>query len=449
MPNDFTNFGLKDSLLTGLTAIGFRQPTPVQNAVIPVLLAGKDAVVESQTGSGKTHAFLLPLLSRLEKHEDLAQLVITAPSRELATQTYEMTKALLTASNEHWSTHLYVGGSDKERQIEKLQRQQPDIVIGTPGRILDLVSSAALRVDQVRFLVIDEADMTLDMGFLNQVDAIASKMPAALQTAVFSATIPDKLQPFLRKYLHTPEQIKLAPKSVINPQVENWLFATGGKNKAELVAQLLTIGQPYLALVFANTKQTVDDLTDYLKQKGLRVAKIHGGLQPRERKRVMKQVENLEYQYVVATDLAARGIDIPGVSLVINYELPKDLEFFVHRVGRTGRNGLEGTAITLYRPAEENLVAQLEHIGVKFVPKTLEKGQIVTTYDRQRRTQRRATQQKLDPTLIGYVKKARGKGKPGYRKKIKQAISDDRRRKRKIEQRAEHLQQKQKRKAQR
>ncbi|WP_461219287.1 DEAD/DEAH box helicase [Lapidilactobacillus salsurivasis] len=449
MPNDFTNFGLKDSLLAGLTAIGFRQPTPVQNAVIPVLLAGKDAVVESQTGSGKTHAFLLPLLSRLEKHEDLAQLVITAPSRELATQTYEMTKALLTASNEHWSTHLYVGGSDKERQIEKLQRQQPDIVIGTPGRILDLVSSAALRVDQVRFLVIDEADMTLDMGFLNQVDAIASKMPAALQTAVFSATIPDKLQPFLRKYLHTPEQIKLAPKSVINPQVENWLFATGGKNKAELVAQLLTIGQPYLALVFANTKQTVDDLTDYLKQKGLRVAKIHGGLQPRERKRVMKQVENLEYQYVVATDLAARGIDIPGVSLVINYELPKDLEFFVHRVGRTGRNGLEGTAITLYRPAEENLVAQLEHIGVKFVPKTLEKGQIVTTYDRQRRTQRRATQQKLDPTLIGYVKKARGKGKPGYRKKIKQAISDDRRRKRKIEQRAEHLQQKQKRKAQR
>ncbi|MFC6314039.1 DEAD/DEAH box helicase [Lapidilactobacillus achengensis] len=449
MPNDFTNFGLKDSLLTGLTAIGFRQPTPVQNAVIPVLLAGKDAVVESQTGSGKTHAFLLPLLSRLEKHEDLAQLVITAPSRELATQTYEMAKALLTASNEHWSTHLYVGGSDKERQIEKLQRQQPDIVIGTPGRILDLVSSAALRVDQVRFLVIDEADMTLDMGFLNQVDAIASKMPAALQTAVFSATIPDKLQPFLRKYLHAPEQIKLAPKSVINPQVENWLFATGGKNKAELVAQLLTIGQPYLALVFANTKQTVDDLTDYLKQKGLRVAKIHGGLQPRERKRVMKQVENLEYQYVVATDLAARGIDIPGVSLVINYELPKDLEFFVHRVGRTGRNGLEGTAITLYRPAEENLVAQLEHIGVKFVPKTLEKGQIVTTYDRQRRTQRRATQQKLDPTLIGYVKKARGKGKPGYRKKIKQAISDDRRRKRKIEQRAEHLQQKQKRKAQR
>ncbi|WP_261806672.1 DEAD/DEAH box helicase [Lapidilactobacillus luobeiensis] len=449
MPNEFADYGLKPSILTGLTEIGFRQPTPVQNAVIPVLLAGKDAIVESQTGSGKTHAFLLPLLSRLEKHEELAQLVITAPSRELATQTYEMTKALLTASNEHWSTHLYVGGSDKERQIEKLQRQQPDIVIGTPGRILDLVSSAALRVDQVRFLVIDEADMTLDMGFLNQVDAIASKMPANLQTAVFSATIPDKLQPFLRKYLHAPEQIKLAPKSVINPQVENWLFATGGKNKAELVAQLLTLGQPYLALVFANTKQTVDELTDYLKKKGLRVAKIHGGLQPRERKRVMKQIENLEYQYVVATDLAARGIDIPGVSLVINYELPQDQEFFIHRVGRTGRNGLSGTAITLYRPAEENLVAQLEHLGVKFLPKALSKGQIIDSYDRQRRDQRRATQHKLDPTLVGYVKKARGKGKPGYRKKIKQAISDDRRRKRKIEQRAERNQQKQKRKTSR
>ena len=191
METTFATFNLKDSLVAGLTKIHFTKPTPVQEQVIPILLKGQDAIVQSQTGSGKTHAFLLPFFSQLKANQDLPQLVITSPSRELANQTYELAKQLLEASDETFRMHLYVGGSDKERQIEKLSHQQPDIVIGTPGRILDLISSSALRVDQVRFLVIDEADMTLDMGFLKDVDAIASKMPEQLQTAVFSATIPD------------------------------------------------------------------------------------------------------------------------------------------------------------------------------------------------------------------------------------------------------------------
>lgn len=438
MSTTFESFQLTESLQQGLKKIGFREPTPVQIQVIPTLLAGRDAIVESQTGSGKTHAFLLPLLSMLEKGHEFPQLVITAPSRELAVQTHELAKQLLEASGEEeWQMSLFVGGSDKERQIEKLHHQQPDIVVGTPGRILDLISSAALRVDHVRFLVIDEADMTLDMGFLKDVDAIASKMPANLQTAVFSATIPDKLQPFLRKYLQQPQQIILAPKTVINPDVDNWLFATRGKDKADLIYKLLTIGQPYLALVFANTKQTVDDLTDKLKADGLKVAKIHGGLEPRERRRVMKQVENLEYQYVVATDLAARGIDIPGVSLVINYEIPKDTEYFIHRVGRTGRNGLDGTAITLYSPEEESRVSEIESLGIKFTPKALQKDQIVDSYDRRRRTSRTATKEKLDPKMIGLVRKEQIKRKPGYRNKIKKAITRDRQQKRKIDARQE------------
>lgn len=437
MSTTFTSFQLGEPLQSGLAKIGFREPTPVQMQVIPTLLAGKDAIVESQTGSGKTHAFLLPLLSMLEAGHDFAQLVITSPSRELATQTFELAKQLLEASKLDWRMSLFVGGSDKERQIEKLQYQQPNIVVGTPGRILDLISSSALRVDHVRFLVIDEADMTLDMGFLKDVDAIASKMPEELQTAVFSATIPDKLQPFLRKYLRQPEQIILAPKTIINPDVDNWLFATRGKDKADLVYKLLTVGQPYLALVFANTKQTVDELTDKLKGHGLKVAKIHGGLEPRERKRVMKQIENLEFQYVIATDLAARGIDIPGVSLVINYEIPKDSEYFIHRVGRTGRNGLDGTAITLYSPEEESRVNEIESMGIKFSPKTLENNQIVDSYDRRRRTNRKATKDKLDPKMIGLVKKEQRKRKPGYRNKIKKAITRDRQQKRKIEIRQE------------
>lgn len=436
MQTSFKHFNLSTPLTSALTKIGFKQPTPVQVQTIPRLLAGHDVIVQSQTGSGKTHAFLLPLIQRLNDEQELPQLVITAPSRELATQTYEMAKTLLQAAGMDKSLQLYVGGSDKAHQIKKLHHQQPDIVIGTPGRLLDLVSDVALRVDQVRFLVIDEADMTLDMGFLDQVDAIASKMPKDLQMAVFSATIPERMQPFLRKYLKQPELIKLAPKTVINPKVQNWLFATHGQDKAALTEKILTLGQPYLALVFANTKKTVDVLTAYLQSQGLQVAKIHGGLTPRERKRTMRQVENLDFQYVVATDLAARGIDIPGVSLVVNYEIPNDLEYFIHRVGRTGRNGLSGTAITLYDPEEEDQVAQLEHLGIHFTPKILKQDRIVDDYDRRRRDLRQAPKHRLDPTLMGYVKKQRRQHKPGYRKKIKQAITADRKRQQKLNRRA-------------
>ncbi|MCH4056513.1 DEAD/DEAH box helicase [Lapidilactobacillus gannanensis] len=446
MSENFTGFNLSSALQSGLAKIKFQVPTKVQATVIPILLAGRDAIVQSETGSGKTHAFLLPLIEQLEKGDDLPQIVITSPSRELANQTYLAARKLIEASELPWRTHLYVGGSDKERQIEKLRRQQPDIVVGTPGRILDLVSSSALRVDQVRFLVIDEADMTLDMGFLKDVDAVASKMPTGLQMAVFSATIPDKLQPFLKKYLSNPAEVDLTPKTIINPNVENWLFASQGRDKVKLVEKILNVGQPYLALIFANTKEEVDEITIKLQQSGLKVAKIHGGLQPRERKRVMKQIENLEFQYVVATDLAARGIDIPGVSLIINFNIPRDLEFFIHRVGRTGRNGLDGTAITLYSPEEEGRVHQLEKLGINFIPKTLHDGQIVTSYDRRRREQRTATHDRLDPNMIGYVKKQHRKVKPGYKKKIKQAINDDRRRKKKIAERVErNLHKKQKR----
>ena len=186
--------------------------------------------------------------------------------------------------------------------------------------------------------------MTLDMGFLDETDAISSSLPSDLQMMVFSATIPEKLQLFLHKYMENPVVEEIKNQTIISDTIDNWLISTKGRDRNQLIYQLLTMGEPYLALVFTNTKERADDLTNYLRNNGLKVAKIHGGLQPRERTRIMKSIANLDYQYVVATDLAARGIDIQGVSHVINDDLPTDLEFFVHRVGRTGRNGMSGIA---------------------------------------------------------------------------------------------------------
>lgn len=434
MSKTFEQFGLQPFILQALKKINFQQPTPIQQEIIPLIMAKKSVVGQSETGSGKTHAFLLPIINQLNAKQQTVQAVITTPSRELAYQIYEAARQIL-AFEPELVVHNYVGGTDKLRQIEKLNHRQPQLVIGTPGRILDLIKEQALDIHLVNSLVIDEADMTLDMGFLTDVDAIASAMPTDLQMMVFSATIPVKLQPFLKKYLATPRMVKLTEPTLLSPTIDNFLLSTKGKTRNQLIYQLLTLGEPYLALVFANTKERVNELTDYLRSQGLRVAKVHGDLPPRKRKQTMKAIQNLEYQYVVATDLAARGIDIQGVSLVVNDELPKELEFFVHRVGRTGRNGLPGTAITLYGPDDDTKVVELEKLGIKFIPKVLQNGELKTTYQRNRRQHHRFKQQQLAPKMIGLVKKERRKKKPGYRKKIKQAIKTERQRQQKIERR--------------
>lgn len=437
MNKTFKDFNLKPFLNEALTEIDFKTPTEVQQRLIPVIEKGKSVVGQSQTGSGKTHTFLLPIFNAIDPAVHEVQAVITTPSRELAYQIYGAAKQLAKRSETEILVQNYVGGTDKLRQIEKLKHHQPQIVIGTPGRILDLMRSNALDVHNAHYLVVDEADMTLDLGFLKETDAIASALPKDLQMLVFSATIPQKLKPFLRKYMNDPVVEVVENKTVISPMIDNWLLSTKGRDKKQLIYQLLTLGEPYLALVFANTKERADELTNYLRHQGLKVAKIHGGIQPRERKRLMREIQNLEYQYVVATDLAARGIDIEGVSHVINDDLPEDLEFFVHRVGRTGRNNLKGIAITLYVPSEEAQIEELEKMGVTFVPKALKNGEIVASYDRNRRQKRRTRQESLDPKMIGMVKKAKKKRKPGYKNKIKRALKRDAQQKRKIARRQE------------
>ncbi|MBT2732873.1 DEAD/DEAH box helicase [Carnobacterium sp. ISL-102] len=438
MEHTFEKFGLQPFLIDAINEIGFTQPTEVQQKLIPAIQNGKSVIGQSQTGSGKTHTFLLPLINKIDPSRNEVQVVITTPSRELAEQIYQAALQLVEKAPTKIIVQNFVGGTDKKRQMAKLVGTQPHIVIGTPGRILDLVTEKSLLIYTAPVLVIDEADMTLDMGFLTDVDQIASKLPEKLQMLVFSATIPIKLQPFLKKYMSNPLFEHIQPKEIISQTIENWLISTKGKDRIDVIYELLTIGQPYLVMIFANTKSKVDELADGLKSRGVKVAKIHGDIPPRERKRVMKQVQNLEYQFVVATDLAARGIDIEGVSHVINAEIPRDLSFFIHRVGRTGRNNLKGTAITLYAPSDENLIVDIEKLGITFEPKSIQKGEIVDTYDRKRRTTREnSATDKIDPKLKSMINKTKKKVKPGYKKKMSRAIKESGLKQRRVERRSQ------------
>ena len=432
----FTEFNFKDYIQEALKDLNFVEATEVQEKLIPVVLSGRDLVGESKTGSGKTHTFLLPIFQQLDEEADSVQAVITAPSRELATQIYQAARQLASFSEQEIRVANYVGGTDKARQIGKLESSQPHIVIGTPGRIYDLVESGDLAIHKAHTFVVDEADMTLDMGFLETVDRIAARLPKDLQFLVFSATIPQKLQPFLRKYLSNPVMEQIKTKTVIADTIDNWLLSTKGRDKNAQIYEISQILQPYLAMIFVNTKTRADELQAYLTAQGLKVAKIHGDIPPRERKRIMNQVKNLDFEYIVATDLAARGIDIEGVSHVINDAIPQDLSFFVHRVGRTGRNGLPGTAITLYQPSDDSDIRELEKLGIKFTPKMIKNGEFQDTYDRDRRANREKTKEKLDTEMIGLVKKKKKKIKPGYKKKIQWAVNEKRRKTKRAENRA-------------
>ncbi|HFH6804602.1 TPA: DEAD/DEAH box helicase [Streptococcus agalactiae] len=432
----FKDFNFKPYIQRALDELKFVDPTDVQAKLIPVVRSGRDLVGESKTGSGKTHTFLLPIFEKLDESSNDVQVVITAPSRELATQIYQATKQIAEHSKQEIRVVNYVGGTDKLRQIEKLKVSQPHIVIGTPGRIYDLVKSGDLAIHKAHTFVVDEADMTLDMGFLDTVDKIAGSLPKDVQILVFSATIPQKLQPFLKKYLTNPVMEKIKTATVITDTIDNWLLSTKGRDKNAQILELSKLMQPYLAMIFVNTKERADELHSYLSSNGLKVAKIHGGIAPRERKRIMNQVKNLEFEYIVATDLAARGIDIEGVSHVINDAIPQDLSFFVHRVGRTGRNGLSGTAITLYQPSDDSDIRELEKLGINFIPKVIKNGEFQDTYDRDRRNNREKSYQKLDTEMIGLVKKKKKKIKPGYKKKIQWKVDEKRRKERRASNRA-------------
>lgn len=414
----FERYDLKPFIIDAIKKLGFQEPTEIQERLIPTILKGDSAIGQSQTGTGKTHAYVLPIMNKLDFSRQEVQAIITAPTRELANQIYhEVLKIAEQApQDEKITARCYIGGTDKQRMIDKL-KTQPQIIIGTPGRINDLVKEKALFVHTASMLVVDEADLMLDMGFIEDIDQFASKMPEKLQMLVFSATIPEKLKPFLKKYMENPKYVQVDPQKVAAEKIEHLLLPSRHRDKIGLVHAALVAFNPYLAIVFANTKKKVDEVADGLIQKGLKVGRIHGDLSPRERKRVMKQVKDLEFQYIVATDLAARGIDIQGISHVINYELPTDLDFYIHRVGRTARAGSSGVALTVYDPSDEDALVRLEKMGIEFKNIDLKKGELSQLEERNKRQNRKKkedTGETMAKTLVAKPKKV----KPGYKKKM-------------------------------
>lgn len=427
----FEQYGLKPFIYKGIEALRFKEPTPIQRNMIPLILKGESAIGQSQTGTGKTHSYVLPILNRIQPEKKEVQAVITAPTRELATQIYQAFQKVANESEEEIAIRHFVGGTDKKRDVERL-KNPPHIMVGTPGRIADLIGDNAISVHKADMLVVDEADLMLDMGFINDVDRIASGMPEKLGMFVFSATIPQKLKPFLKKYMENPEYIHIEPKRASAANIEHMLVPAKSRDKVDVVADLLKSFNPYLAVVFTNTKQKADEVADKLSEKGFKTGRIHGDLPPRERKKMMKQVHDLEYQYIVATDLAARGIDIEGVSHVINYELPPDLDFYIHRAGRTARAGASGICATVYLPADEDAIAKLEKRDIEFSNREIRAGEIVETADRNRRKKREKKDDAVNPKVRAVTSRPQ-KVKPGYKKKRKMEVAKIEKRQRRID----------------
>ncbi|WP_019154534.1 DEAD/DEAH box helicase [Robertmurraya massiliosenegalensis] len=416
----FNIYGFQPFVMEALQKIGFNEPTEIQQRLIPIVQKGESAIGQSQTGTGKTHSYILPIIDKIEPAKKEVQAVITAPTRELASQIYQEILKITEYSEKEISTRLFIGGTDKQRTIEKL-KTQPHIVVGTPGRMNDLAKDQALYIHKSTTLVVDEADLMLDMGFIEDIDQIAARMPEQLQMLVFSATIPEKLKPFLKKYLENPQYVHIEPKQLTAEKIAHYLLPSRHRSKKEIVYDVLTAYNPYLAIVFTNTKKMADEVANALAYKGLKVGRVHGDLSPRERKKMMKQIKDLEFQYIVATDLAARGIDIEGVSHVINYELPSDLDFYVHRVGRTARAGYSGVALTIYSSSDEDALNRLENLGIQFKNVDLRDGEIVEISDRNKRKKRQRQQDEIDVMAKSIVKKPK-KVKPGYKKKMQSEV---------------------------
>jgi ATP-dependent RNA helicase DeaD len=364
----FAALGLTDALVNTLTALGYEEPTPIQREAIPPLLEGRDLLGQAATGTGKTAAFALPLIQRTllpdgdTDRQRRVRVLILAPTRELAMQVAEAVHKYGKALGV--SAQPIYGGQAIQQQLRALRRGV-DVVVATPGRALDLIRRGSLDLSGVRAVVLDEADEMLDMGFADDLEAILEAVPAERQTALFSATMPPRISSIAKRHLREPVQVKVADEPLATgdvPRVRQSAYLVQRQHKVAALGRVLDIESPTAALVFCRTRTEVDELTETLNGRGYRAEALHGGFEQEQRDRVMRRFREGTADLLIATDVAARGLDIEHISHVVNFDVPSAPESYVHRIGRTGRAGREGVAITFAEPREHRLLRNIEHM---------------------------------------------------------------------------------------
>ncbi|MDM5340917.1 DEAD/DEAH box helicase [Fictibacillus enclensis] len=354
---DFNFMHLNPRLLESLKNQGIYEPTPIQEQVIPLLLEGTDVIAKSQTGTGKTMAFALPVLQRIDPEVKNVQALIVAPTRELAIQVAEEVRKL---SEPMGIDVLSVyGGQDVVAQIHKLGGHV-QIIIATPGRLLDHVRRGTVDLSQTSMLVLDEADQMLHIGFLEDVEEIIRQTSKERQTMLFSATMPPEIVKLAETYLNHPKEISIRKKEITVKEIRQRVIETTDRSKQDDLKKLLRMHRPYLAIIFCRTKRRVSKLYEALREAGLEADELHGDLSQAKREAAMQRFRQGETRFLIATDVAARGLDVEGVTHVINYDIPHDTESYIHRIGRTGRAGSKGLAITLVAQKDRKYLELIE-----------------------------------------------------------------------------------------
>lgn len=415
---NFSQLPLDPAIQKAIQQCGYTQPTPVQEKSIPHVLAGKDVVACAQTGTGKTAAFVLPALDLLSKegHARHARVLILTPTRELATQ---ITKAASQYGKfMRYNIVSLVGGMPYERQLRDLKRGA-DIIVATPGRLMDHMQNHRLDLSKIDTLVLDEADRMLDMGFIEDVEYIAQQTPQTRQTLLFSATLDKKILQVVRKLLNKPEFIDLSKKDVSAPNIKQTMYrAKNMHHKSRMLRHFLNDENIYKAIIFSATKMHADRLAEELRSDGFAAAALHGDLRQNVRNRTIEKLRRGKIQFLIATDVAARGIDISDITHVINYDLPKFCEDYVHRIGRTGRAGKSGEAISFCTSADMKILKRIE----RYIGKHLNVQQDNFAHGAQ--TNERSDSDKYSPNAI-FEQEHRGGGNGGGQGRKRRRFNDD------------------------
>ncbi|OHR73441.1 DEAD/DEAH box helicase [Bacillus sp. HMSC76G11] len=353
----FQELGISPLLMEAINKMGFEEATPIQAQTIPLGLQNKDVIGQAQTGTGKTAAFGIPLIEKIDVKQDKIQGIIIAPTRELAIQVSEELYKIGSAKRVR-VLPIY-GGQDINRQIRSLKKF-PHIIVGTPGRLIDHINRKTLKLSDVQTVVMDEADEMLNMGFIEDIENILSNVPSEHQTLLFSATMPDPIRRIAEKFMTNPELVKVKAKEMTVSNIQQFFIEVQEKKKFDVLTRLLDIQSPELAIVFGRTKRRVDELSEALMLRGYAAEGIHGDLTQAKRMSALRKFKEGAIEVLVATDVAARGLDISGVTHVYNFDVPQDPESYVHRIGRTGRAGKTGAAMTFVTPREQDMLKIIE-----------------------------------------------------------------------------------------